>query len=516
MLLGRTKNDYCTITVIQTCWYLLSVMAFSGLVSSQTDEGLSNGYAFFGNSTTTRTEEPTDFPTDFPIVSSTKSPSRKPVVAATNIPSALPSKLRTPSPTLSPTSTPSRFDNLSAKPTLVYTPTSAPSFEILKSSSDLYIVLTGIKPMDNLTKSWWEMGTSYYYENFYNDADNEQKRERNIFNVQVKTLVTGQSPPFVASAPGEDLNSILELKVSYNQTFSFSTTDPNISIEDIIVTPLLSLIKRNEYLNVLQDRYKQGFSAENMTASDVKFAEAKVEVEIVIEPPFEMNLVLLGSVAAAFVALLAICVGFCCIIRKKCNKRENEYIDPSSGSQVHLSQTENYGRDEVSTLAEPAPRLGVIPSNESLAGYEERSIATIDYDYSKAYGGGTGTVSSAGGTRGDTISTPVLPGQSLYSGDTSFNAQYQDKPVKEQIIDIFAPPGKLGVVIDTPDEGAPVVHAIKDSSVIADKLKVGDKLIAVDGEDVRAMTAIKVSKVISRKSGNAARKLTIVRSMIAD
>ena len=42
----------------------------------------------------------------------------------------------------------------------------------------------------------------------------------------------------------------------------------------------------------------------------------------------------------------------------------------------------------------------------------------------------------------------------------------------------------LGVVIDTPDEGAPVVHAIKDSSCIADQIKVGDKLIAVDDEAI--------------------------------
>jgi C-terminal processing protease CtpA/Prc len=88
--------------------------------------------------------------------------------------------------------------------------------------------------------------------------------------------------------------------------------------------------------------------------------------------------------------------------------------------------------------------------------------------------------------------------------------------VREEVIHVFAPAGKLGVVIDTPDDGAPVVHAIKDSSVIADKLQVGDKLVAVDDEDVRMMTAIKVSKLISRKSANPSRKLTIVRTTLVD
>lgn len=79
------------------------------------------------------------------------------------------------------------------------------------------------------------------------------------------------------------------------------------------------------------------------------------------------------------------------------------------------------------------------------------------------------------------------------------------------MIDVFAPPGKLGVVIDTPDDNAPVVHAVKDTSPIVDQVRVGDKLVAVDDEDVRAMTAIKVSKLISKKSTQETRKLTIIR-----
>ena len=93
------------------------------------------------------------------------------------------------------------------------------------------------------------------------------------------------------------------------------------------------------------------------------------------------------------------------------------------------------------------------------------------------------------------------------------NQQYNREAYHEQVMIIEAPAGKLGVVIDTPDDGAPVVHAVKDSSVIADQIQVGDKLIAVDEEDVRSMTAIKVSKLISKKSANPSRRLTIVRSV---
>lgn len=139
-------------------------------------------------------------------------------------------------------------------------------------------------------------------------------------------------------------------------------------------------------------------------------------------------------------------------------------------------------------------------------------------------------MSSAGGTFGSNtqgLSTldpnnaaatgaAALGGAGSFSDGDSFDAHYRDPNavVKEELIDIFAPPGKLGVVIDTPDDGAPVVHAVKDSSVIADKIHVGDKLVAVDDEDVRSMTAIKVSKLISRKSANPTRKLSIVRTTV--
>jgi hypothetical protein len=107
------------------------------------------------------------------------------------------------------------------------------------------------------------------------------------------------------------------------------------------------------------------------------------------------------------------------------------------------------------------------------------SVATVDYDYSKAYGGGADhSVSSAGGTFGSNRmrSVPIRESWLLealllwvgYSDDGSYGAGAPN--VREELIDVYAPAGELGVVIDTPDDGAPVVHAIKDSSVIADKL----------------------------------------------
>ncbi|KAL3821753.1 hypothetical protein ACHAXA_000252 [Cyclostephanos tholiformis] len=61
-----------------------------------------------------------------------------------------------------------------------------------------------------------------------------------------------------------------------------------------------------------------------------------------------------------------------------------------------------------------------------------------------------------------------------------------------------------------------MIHAIEEDSIVADKVRVGDKLVAVDDEDVRAMTAARISKLISKKMNNPSRKFTIIRQERAD
>lgn len=102
-------------------------------------------------------------------------------------------------------------------------------------------------------------------------------------------------------------------------------------------------------------------------------------------------------------------------------------------------------------------------------------------------------------------------GESLFADDSSFEQQFAEL---EDRFDVVAPAGKLGMVIDTPNGGVPVVHAIKDTSVLADRVCVGDRLVSVDGEDCTTMTAMQVSKLISLKSEKPARVLVFVRTRV--
>ena len=122
-------------------------------------------------------------------------------------------------------------------------------------------------------------------------------------------------------------------------------------------------------------------------------------------------------------------------------------------------------------------------------------------------GGGTPTAAIAAGA------PRTLGDMSVASDDDHYFVGPEG--ADEELLTIYAPSGRLGIVLDSPDTGAPVIHDVKESSPILDRVQVGDRLVAIDEEDVRAMSAVKVSKLISKKSGEG-RKLTIIRYVVPE
>jgi len=80
-------------------------------------------------------------------------------------------------------------------------------------------------------------------------------------------------------------------------------------------------------------------------------------------------------------------------------------------------------------------------------------------------------------------------------------------------IDIIAPSGKLGVVLDSPPEGGMArVSDIKEYCLIKDEIHLGDKVIAIDDEDVSTMKAFDITKLLARRRKQAERKITVIRA----
>eukprot|EP00562_Extubocellulus_spinifer_P030357 CAMPEP_0178717228 /NCGR_PEP_ID=MMETSP0699-20121125/21790_1 /TAXON_ID=265572 /ORGANISM="Extubocellulus spinifer, Strain CCMP396" /LENGTH=343 /DNA_ID=CAMNT_0020367005 /DNA_START=210 /DNA_END=1241 /DNA_ORIENTATION=- len=131
-----------------------------------------------------------------------------------------------------------------------------------------------------------------------------------------------------------------------------------------------------------------------------------------------------------------------------------------------------------------------------------------------------GSVSSEGLTLGNqSLATSAFlsiadGGRSRCDTDDASFFDQSSANLNMEVMHVFAPPGKLGIALDTPDNsGAPIVHYVKEISPIHGRVRAGDRLIAIDDEDVSYLTAVKISKILNRKSNQVTRKLTVLRAM---
>lgn len=94
------------------------------------------------------------------------------------------------------------------------------------------------------------------------------------------------------------------------------------------------------------------------------------------------------------------------------------------------------------------------------------------------------------------------------------------KEVKEQasydsmtngagLYDVFAPPGPIGIVVDTTKHG-PAVHSLKRTSPMLGLINPGDLIVGLDDEDARGMTAATLTRLMARKSNQKERKITLL------
>jgi len=84
---------------------------------------------------------------------------------------------------------------------------------------------------------------------------------------------------------------------------------------------------------------------------------------------------------------------------------------------------------------------------------------------------------------------------------------------KERQIVIIAPPGRLGVILsNATSTGGTVVMEVREFSPLFERIGVGDKIIAVDDENVAGMTVTELTNLMSKKA-NVHRTLTILTGM---
>eukprot|EP00587_Corethron_hystrix_P012089 CAMPEP_0113320146 /NCGR_PEP_ID=MMETSP0010_2-20120614/14063_1 /TAXON_ID=216773 ORGANISM="Corethron hystrix, Strain 308" /NCGR_SAMPLE_ID=MMETSP0010_2 /ASSEMBLY_ACC=CAM_ASM_000155 /LENGTH=115 /DNA_ID=CAMNT_0000177853 /DNA_START=351 /DNA_END=698 /DNA_ORIENTATION=+ /assembly_acc=CAM_ASM_000155 len=81
--------------------------------------------------------------------------------------------------------------------------------------------------------------------------------------------------------------------------------------------------------------------------------------------------------------------------------------------------------------------------------------------------------------------------------------------VPGKLYDVYAPPGDLGIVIDTTADGH-VMHSMKTNSPLINLIHIGDVVFAIDDMDTRSITAATLTRLIAGKAQQLQRKITLL------
>ena len=90
-------------------------------------------------------------------------------------------------------------------------------------------------------------------------------------------------------------------------------------------------------------------------------------------------------------------------------------------------------------------------------------------------------------------SPPSPPEKEDGNDDDSSAPRRNGRASRSTNIEIVAPSGELGLVLDSPFSDSPDVVQIKSSCPIRDEVRLGDRVVAVDDEDVLRWNAVRVS-----------------------
>jgi len=131
--------------------------------------------------------------------------------------------------------------------------------------------------------------------------------------------------------------------------------------------------------------------------------------------------------------------------------------------------------------------------------------------------------SHSGGSLEDTLSITTHESSRSYEKETlispSAMATLTGPPglitprKKHAVRHYYAPPGKLGVIIDSHPRTGPIVHEVRSTSPLLGLLRKGDRIIAVDDVDVREMTANRLMRFMIDNSEKR-RKVTVLSMIV--
>jgi hypothetical protein len=289
------------------------------------------------------------------------------------------------------------------------------------------------------------------------------------------------------------------VEVMYQQKTTYQTSNPELYNEKYIATePFIN--DENSYIESLQqlspyynDVTSLEVSSEDTLPIDPTLAKEEGDNNNNIDGNSMSNTMLgiiFGSISGGILVVAGLSL-FIYKLRSKTKNKDKEYMTsvgngpPSSMRQYNNNHSSNCLADDLESARDDDTE-DTIRCGNGAAAASMGAVAAI---------GAIAVASSARGGGGGSQSPP-----------TTSNV----------MLNIIIPPGIAGIVLDTRPgvRGCAYVCKIKNNCPIKDQIQLEDRIIAVDDEDVQTMNAIKLSKLLAKRSANAQRKITILRRVV--
>jgi len=420
---------------------------------------------------------PTDVPTVSPTVGPTSSPVLQPSSGPTTVPSTSPSD--SPAPTKSPAPSPA--------------PTKSFEFDMVTlSEKGVRMVLT--KNRRRALQSSSAECTAAWQENVRSRIESE------VNNVipKLETLDVG------VSNVKTEINATA-VALIFDVLVQIRSPLQDHDLDRYIKGPFDTPGEKEAFAQYLKSTGCPEFA--NVGEVDVVIPKAEAEEMPKDGGGSKSSTGLIAGLSLAIAAILLLAATFI-YVRMRNKKREEESRAEmplfsgkftSVASEVDLEENSRY---DVSTLSDPVfpgtMRIDPAPDTSTLG------AQSLEYDFQRAYADAQSTTESL--VTGTIEEQPSFTEIGPYGGDDNpFDPQ-------EEEFEVVAPAGLLGLIIESNlEDGRPTVHNVKPNSVLAHVVQIGDRLLAVDGQDVTQMRAHDVSQLIATKRDQEGRVLSLSR-----
>jgi len=114
-----------------------------------------------------------------------------------------------------------------------------------------------------------------------------------------------------------------------------------------------------------------------------------------------------------------------------------------------------------------------------------------------------------------TLTTKRLLGKNYRSNATPKTSNTTRLKIRGNEYEVRAPPGPLGILIDSSKDG-PIVHEVKEGSPLLNLVESGDVILTVDGVDCRNKDAVSLANWISTKPRKREQVLTLMGDLKYD